>query len=97
MEPLEQAPQTVSPTAGGNGFAASLVAAVMGAGLLVGSVALMAVNPHGKLTRVIVAAAFVVGGGAVVSGLIPEGGYWAFVACIGMLAIALSKSVKQLD
>ena len=73
---------------GGDGFAASLVAAVMGAGLLVGSVALMAANPQRKLTRVIVVAAFVVGGGAVASGLIPEGGYWAFVACIGVLAIA---------
>ncbi len=73
---------------GGDGFAASLLAAVMGAGLLVGALILMAVNPQRKLTRVIVVAAFVVGGGATISGLIPKDGFWAFVACIGVLAIA---------
>ena len=73
---------------GGDGFAASLLAAVMGVGLLAGALILMAVNPQRKLTRIIAAAAFVVGAGATVSGLIPEGGYWAFVACIGVLAIA---------
>lgn len=73
---------------GGDGFAASLLAAVMGAGLLVGALILMAVNPQRKLTRVIAVAAFVVGSGAAVSGLIPKDGYWAFVACIGILAIA---------
>ena len=73
---------------GGDGFAASLLAAVMGAGLLVGALILMAVNPQRKLTRVIAVAAFVVGSGAAISGLIPEDGFWAFVACIGVLAIA---------
>lgn len=73
---------------GGDGFAASLVAAVMGVGLLAGSLILMVVNPQRMLARIIIVAAFVVGGGALVSGLIPEGGYWAFVVCIGVLAIA---------
>lgn len=73
---------------GGDGFSASLLAAVMGAGLFVGALILMVVNPQRNLTRIIAAAAFVVGGGATVSGLIPEGGFWAFVACIGVLAIA---------
>ncbi|WP_165251683.1 MFS transporter [Adlercreutzia sp. ZJ304] len=73
---------------GGDGFAASLVAAVMGAGLLVGSVILMAVNPRRKLARIIVVSAFVVGTGALIAGLVPKGGYWAFVVCIGVLAIA---------
>ena len=73
---------------GGDGFAASLLAAVMGAGLLVGALILMVVNPQRMLTRIIVVAAFVVGGGALVSGLIPEDGFWLFVACIGILAIA---------
>ena len=73
---------------GGDGFAASLLAAVMGIGLLVGSLVLMVVNPQRKLTRIITVAAFVVGAGALVSGLIPEGGYWPFVVCIGVLAIA---------
>ena len=73
---------------GGDGFAASLLAAVMGIGLLVGSLILMAVNPQRKLTRIIVVAAFVVGIGATVAGLIPGDGFWIFVACIGILAIA---------
>jgi DHA3 family macrolide efflux protein-like MFS transporter len=73
---------------GGDGFAASLLSAVMGVGLLVGSVILMVVNPQNKLTRIIVVAAFVVGAGALVSGMIPEDGYWAFVVCIGILAVA---------
>lgn len=73
---------------GGDGFAASLLAAVMGIGLLVGSLILMVVNPQRLLTRIIIVAAFVVGGGALVSGLIPEGYFWAFVVCIGILAIA---------
>ena len=81
-------PLMVSSHFGGDGFAASLVAAVMGAGLLVGAFALMAANPQKKLARIIVVAAFIVGAGAFVSGLIPPDGYWLFVACIGLLAIA---------
>ena len=72
----------------GDGLAASLVAAVMGIGLLVGSVALMAVNPQKRLARIIVVAAYIVGGGAVASGLVPRTGFWVFVVCIGILAIA---------
>lgn len=81
-------PLMVSSHFGGDGFAASLVAAVMGAGLLVGALTLMAANPQKKLARIIVVAAFIVGTGAFVSGLIPSNGYWLFVACIGLLAIA---------
>ena len=81
-------PLMVSSHFGGDGFAASLLAAVMGVGLLVGALTLMAVNPQKKLARVIIVAAFIVGMGAFVSGLIPSDGYWAFVVCIGLLAIA---------
>ena len=81
-------PLMVSSHFGGDGFAASLVAAVMGAGLLVGALTLMAVNPQHKLARIITAAAFIVGAGAFVAGLIPSDGYWLFVVCIGLLAIA---------
>lgn len=73
---------------GGDGFAASLVAAVMGAGLMVGAVILMVVNPQRMLTRIIVVAAFVVGGGALASGLVPGDQFWLFVVFIGILAIA---------
>ncbi len=48
----------------------------------------MVVNPQRKLTRIIVVAAFVVGAGAFVAGLIPAEGFWLFVGCIGLLAIA---------
>ena len=44
--------------------------------------------PERHLVRIVTVAAFVVGAGALVSGLIPEDGYWVFVACIGILAIA---------
>lgn len=81
-------PLMVSGHFGGDGFAASLVAAVMGAGMLAGAVALMLANPKQKLARVIVVAAFIVGAGAFASGLVPSDAYWAFVACIGVLAIA---------
>ena len=73
---------------GGDGFAASLLAAVMGIGLLAGSLILMVVNPQRMLARIVTVAAFVVGGGALASGLVPENGYWIFVVCIGILAIA---------
>jgi len=81
-------PLMVSSHFGGDGFAASLVAAVMGAGLLVGALTLMAANPQHKLARIIIVAAFIVGAGAFVAGLIPSNGYWMFVVCIGLLAIA---------
>ena len=81
-------PLMVSSHFGGDGFAASLLAAVMGAGMLVGALLLMAVNPTRKLARVIVLASLVVGAAAFASGLIPASGYWWFVGCIGVLAIA---------
>lgn len=81
-------PLMVAGHFGGDGFAASLVAAVMGAGLLVGALTLMAANPQKKLARIIIVAAFIVGAGAFTSGLIPPDGYWLFVACVGVLAIA---------
>ena len=80
-------PLMVSTRFGGDGFAASLVAAVMGAGMMVGSLVLMAVNPKRGLARIINVAAFVFGGFTVLAGLIPEGGYWLFVACVGVMAI----------
>ncbi len=80
-------PLMVSTQFGGDGFAASLVAVVMGAGMMVGSLTLMAANPKRGLTRIINVAAFVFGGFTVLAGLTPEGGYWLFVACVGVMAI----------
>ena len=81
-------PLMVSSHFGGDGFAASLLAAVMGVGLMIGAVTLMALNPSRKLARIIVLAALIVGVCAIVSGLMPSTAYWPFVACIGVLAIA---------
>lgn len=81
-------PLMVSAHFHGDGFAASLVSAVMGAGMLVGAVALMTANPKRGLPRIIFLAALIVGTGAFASGCMPENGFWGFVACIGVLAIA---------
>ncbi|MDO4502978.1 MAG: MFS transporter [Coriobacteriia bacterium] len=81
-------PLMVSTHFGGDGFAASLLAAVMGLGMLVGAVTLMALNPSRKLPLVIIVAAVIVGAGTIAGGCMPEGGYWGFVGCIGVLAIA---------
>lgn len=81
-------PLMVSSHFGGDGFAASLLAAVFGTGMLAGALVLMAINPQRKLARIIIVAAFIVGAGAFVSGFIPSDGYWWFVACMGALAIA---------
>lgn len=81
-------PLMVSSHFGGDGFAASLLAAVMGVGLMVGAVTLMALNPSRKLAWIIVLAALIVGVCAIVSGLMPSTAYWPFVARIGVLAIA---------
>lgn len=81
-------PLMVSQHFHGDGFAASLLAAVMGVGMLLGSVALMVVNPTKKLARIIMASSLIVGTSAFASGFIPEGGYWLFTGCIGILAIA---------
>lgn len=81
-------PLMVSQHFHGDGFAASLLAAVMGIGMLLGSLALMVVNPTKKLARIIVASSLIVGTSALASGFIPETGYWLFVGCIGVLAVA---------
>lgn len=81
-------PLMVSAHFHGDGFAASLVSAVMGTGMLAGAVVLMAANPKRGLPRIIFFAAIIVGTGAFASGCMPENGYWGFVACIGVLAIA---------
>ncbi|MGN0262442.1 MAG: MFS transporter [Eggerthellaceae bacterium] len=81
-------PLMVSQHFHGDGFAASLLAAVMGIGMLAGSLALMVVNPTRKLARIIVASSLIVGISAFASGFIPQTGYWLFVGCIGVLAIA---------
>ena len=81
-------PLMVSAHFNGSGFAASLVAAVMGAGMLIGAVVLMAVNPKKGLPRIIFLAAIIVGAGSFAAGCMPKTGFWGFVACIGVLAIA---------
>ena len=81
-------PLMVSSHFGGDGFAASFLAAVMGFGLLVGTVVLMTVNPSRRLQYIIIVSSVIVGVGAFIGGCVPEDGYIPFVVCIGVLAIA---------
>lgn len=81
-------PLMVASHFGGDGYLASLVTAVFGIGMLAGSLALMARGDASRLTRVIVVAALVVGAATTVGGLLPSGLFPAFVAAMGIMAVA---------
>lgn len=81
-------PLHVSSHFAGDGFAASLVAATFGAGMLAGSLAVMAFAVGRPLTRVMAAAAFVCGGSLTIAGLLPQSAWWPFVACLFVMAFA---------
>ncbi len=81
-------PLMVNSQFGGDGFAASLLAAIMGAGMLVGAVALMVVNPKTRLAHIIIGASIIVGACAFIAGFIPKDNFPLFVFAIGVLAIA---------
>ena len=81
-------PLMVASHFGGDGYLASLVTAVFGIGMLAGSLALMARGDASRLTRVIVVAALVVGAATTVGGLLPSGLFPAFVAAMGVMAVA---------
>lgn len=81
-------PLMVASHFGGDGYAASLVTAVFGIGMLAGSLALMAKGDSNRLTRVIVAAAFVVGIATTAGGLLPSNLFIAFVVAMGLMAVA---------
>ncbi len=81
-------PLMVSSHFGGNGYQASLVTAVFGIGMLLGSLALMALGDRAHLARIIVGAAAVVGGATLAAGLLPESAFAAFALLMGIMAFA---------
>lgn len=81
-------PLMVASTFSGNGFMASLVSGVFGAGMLVGVLVLMARSDKGNLAHIIIGAAAVVGIVCTVAGLLPHDLFPAFVTCMGVMAMA---------
>lgn len=69
---------------GGDGFAASVVEAANGIGLLVGSVLMMAWGGGKRLVPVLGVAGVVIGICCIVGGLLPRGAFPAFVIAMGL-------------
>ncbi len=69
---------------GGDGFAASVVEAAGGIGLLVGSIFMMAWGGGKRLVPVLAVAGVVIGICCIVSGLLPRGAFPAFVIAMGL-------------
>lgn len=69
---------------GGDGFAASVVEAAGGIGLLAGSVLVMAWGGGKRLVPVLVVAGMVIGVCCIVGGLLPRGAFPAFVIAMGL-------------
>jgi MFS transporter, DHA3 family, macrolide efflux protein len=81
-------PLMVAEHFGGDGYLASLVAAVFGIGMLLGSIVLMVRGGERHLVGIIVGAASIVGGATLVAGLLPQDCFAGFVVAIGVLAMA---------
>ena len=73
---------------GGGGFAASLVEAAAGIGLLVGSVAMLAWGGGKRLVGVLAVAGSLIGAGCIVCGLLPRDAFPVYVALIGLVFAA---------
>lgn len=73
---------------GGDGFAASLVEAAAGIGLLVGSVAMLAWGGGRRLVPILGVAGAVIGTSCVLCGLLPSNAFPAFVGLIGLIFAA---------
>lgn len=69
---------------GGDGFAASLVEAAGGIGLLAGSVAMMAWGGGKRLVGVLVGAGIAIGACCIACGLLPRDGFPVFVVAMGL-------------
>lgn len=69
---------------GGDGFAASVVEAAGGIGLLVGSIAMMAWGGGKRLVRILVAAGIAIGACCIACGLLPRDGFPAFAVLSGL-------------
>lgn len=73
---------------GGDGYAASLVEAAFGIGMLVGSVILMAWGGGRRLAGLIAVAAVIVGAATAACGLLPPTAFPAFAALMAVMAVA---------
>ena len=73
---------------GGDGYAASLVEAAFGIGMVCGSIVLMAWGGGKRLALLIGVAALIVGATTMVCGFLAPSMFWAFVALCAVMAIA---------
>lgn len=73
---------------GGDGYAASLVEAAFGVGMLVGSGILIAWGGGKRLAGLIAVAAVVVGATTAACGLLPPDGFAGFIALVVVMAVA---------
>ena len=73
---------------GGDGYAASLIEAAFGAGMVVGSVVLMAWGGGKRLAGLIAVAAAIVGATTMACGFLSPDMFWAFAALCAVMAMA---------
>ena len=73
---------------GGDGYAASLIEAAFGAGMVVGSVVLMAWGGGKRLAGLIAVAAAIVGATTMACGFLSPDMFWAFAALCAAMAMA---------
>lgn len=73
---------------GGDGYAASLIEAAFGAGMVVGSVVLMAWGGGKRLAGLIAVAAAIVGATTMACGFLSSDMFWAFAALCAVMAMA---------
>ena len=82
------APLMVLDHFGGDGYAAAIVEASFGIGLMLGSIALIAWGGGKHLARLIAIAAALVGAFTAACGLLPPNVFWAYVILMGFMALA---------
>ena len=73
---------------GGDGYAASLIEAAFGAGMVVGSVVLMAWGGGKRLAGLIAVAAVIVGAATAACGFLPPDAFPAFIVLVAVMAVA---------
>ncbi len=73
---------------GGDGFAASAIEAAAGIGLLAGSVIMLIWGGGKRLVPILVISGLLIGAGCIVAGILPQSGFLAFVALIGIIFAA---------
>lgn len=84
---MSVAPLMVSEHFGGNGYAASIVEAAYGIGMIVGSVVLMLRSGGKRLARLIVVSMVAGGAFTAVAGALPRSAFWVYVAVCVLMAI----------